>query len=134
MSEYITLESPSEIDNWIDQNHSTYYPHGDGKGMTLQELLECTEENQSDQLPDGMLYFGVKHTVFAADGRPLVTVERVFAAKNAEEALAGYVFGPTKHVSGRGNNYLGVILRTNLTDRPQRIRVFRMAEGTDCFY
>jgi len=134
MSEYLTLKNPEAIGNWMDQNYSIYYPDGGGKAMTPQELLEYTGENPSDQLLDGMLYFGIEHTVFTADGWPLVTLERVFVANNAEDALAKYVFGPSKHLTGSGNNYIGVILRTNLTDRPQKIHVLRLAEGTDSFY
>ena len=134
MSEYLTLKNPEAIDNWMEQNYPIYYPDGGGKAMTPQELIEYTEEEQPDQLLDGGLYFGVSHTVYDTDGWPLVTVQRVFTAKDAEEAMAKYVFKPSKQISGRGNNYLAVILRTSLTDRPQEISVFKLAEGTDSFY
>ncbi len=134
MSEYFTLENPEEIGSWMDLNYPIYCLGRERKAMTPSELLEYKEEEQPDQLTDGNHYYGVVRTVYTADDWPLITLERVFVAKSAEEALAGYVFGPSKHMSGRGSKYLGVILRTNRTDRPQDINVFRLAEGTDSFY
>jgi len=134
MSDYLALKTAVEISDWMEHNHSVYCPDGGSEPVSLQGFIEYVEEDRPDALPDGMLRFGVEHTVFTEDGWPLVSLERVYMAKNAEEALAQYVFGPSKHLSGSGDSYVGVILRTNLTDWPQEIKVFEMAEGTDSFY
>jgi hypothetical protein len=133
MSEHIVLEGPKAIGEWIDDNAKQHRQNHPAQRLTLHNLKEYQEEDKITQDADGKVYYGIRHTIYTPDGWPLVTLQRIYLARNAEEALEKYIFGPTRHRVGHREDCIDVTLRTNLMDRYQTIRAFKLWEGTDHF-
>jgi hypothetical protein len=126
MSDNIRLDNLKSIKKWIEK-HMPAERH-----LVVQSVDEILKAPIREPRGKGVFY-GVQHILYADDGSPLVAFGRVYRAKNAEEALERYVFGPSRHVSGKGEQCIDVTLYDDFKRAVQEITVFRLAEGTDKF-
>lgn len=125
------LKTAKEIREWMSTQTP---PVTELHAYTPRELHAMDFSKPSRKVPDDGQYYGVVHILHTADGCPLITLRRVYIAKNADEALRWYLFGPSRHPSGRGEECVDVTLWKNFRREPQRIDVFPLTEGTDHFY
>lgn len=124
MSEVIKLEELKVIKKWIETNTPKVSPII----IFTAEKIKTSEHKKTTNT--GGTYFAVEHTLYTEKGWPLVTLSRIFRAKDAENALSQYIFGPSRHTSGKGEEFVDVTFRDNFTRVEQEIQVFKIKEGT----
>lgn len=56
--------------------------------------------------PGPKAFYGVQHFFSTTGGDPLVCLQRVFTASDAEEALQQYLMEPAERAFGRGDQYI----------------------------
>jgi hypothetical protein len=132
MSDSIRLNSAKEMKEWMQQNEP---PPRKMESYAYDQLMEMDEKQiQSKTEPEDEDCWGVIHALFTGTGWPIVDLGRVYVAGSAEEALQQYLFGPGAHHSGHGEQCVYFLIRHDLHYEYQEIKVFRLAEGTDCFW
>lgn len=100
-----------------------------GEHEYLQPVYQSEEVNIIGEL------YGVAHTLYLTESDwQAVTLRRIYRADNLDHALAKYVFGSSRHRSGRGTEYVDMTIRDNFNWTEQKIEVFPLAKGTDRFY
>ena len=131
MSEYITLDCATEIRQWMKANAPKIPVE---KLKTLAEFLATTIDNEAINEPADRKYYGVMNILYTTNYKPLVSIRRVYWARDAEHALQQYLFGHARHQAGTGEQCVDVTILDNFNYEPQEIKVFPLAAGTNKFY
>jgi len=128
MSEYIELNSGKEIRQWEETN-----PPNTVEEKTILGNMTFTSHELVPK-PGPKYFYGVQHFFYTTDGDPLVCLQRVFEASDAEEALQQYLIEPAERAFGKGDQYISFkVYLTPWAYEEQEIRVLKLAEGTDHF-
>jgi hypothetical protein len=94
MSERIDLRSGEEIRDWARENEF------DIVDLESEDTPRFFQRKFTPQ-PGPIVLFGVEHAYYTDNGRPMVSVKRVFRASSAEEALQQYLLEPKERSCGR---------------------------------
>jgi len=131
MSSSIQLDEVKGIRQWIRRHPLEPKTRG---FMTVEELIAEEEEDADCPECANHDYWVVEHTLGTGDGSPLITLVRVYRARDAEDALMQYAYGPSRHHAGRGTEYVDVTLRDSFNHLPQQISVYKLAGTTDSLW
>ncbi len=126
MSDYIKLDDLEAIKKWIEANPPK-------EVELIIQSAEDFKKKRIEQPAKGGVFYGVQHIYYDADGQAVIALGGVYRAKTAEEALAQYVYGPSRHMTGTGEDCVDVTTYDNFKRSPQEIAVFQLARGTDRF-
>lgn len=131
MSEFIELKNAKEIRQWREAHR----PETGMKVESLREILEAPKtSHELDKQSEESTYYGVQHLLYTSGGEALICLQRVFLAKDAEEALQQYIFEAAERSSGRGEQYISFKLYDDFNYEPQKISVIKLAKGTNHFF
>lgn len=100
MSEHIDLHSGEEIRDWMRKN---------GFDIVRVESEDAPRFFQPRFTPTSgtTFLFSIEHTYCTDEGRPMVSVKRMFRATSAEDALQQYLLEGKERLCGRGEQQVG---------------------------
>ena len=99
MSEQISLYNGREIRDWIEKNGFDVLSPESGAPRFFQPRFTPAA---------GPTYlFSVEHTYSSGDGQPMISVDRVFRATSAEDALQQYLRESKGRFHGTGEERVG---------------------------